>query len=206
MADNYLENKMEQYRSGRCAAKSVRAVRRGNMLSYSFPEYKILFVGEINDLTSRFACSLMEGGLHVAFIAGDTTDEDSAKQLRDSSGAMLLDSNCDLQELAFKWRGIDALIISGNPPAGFMDVFNTLPEIPTCLTGEKTVVIKITQTDRVLRIDTSRLNSGLNGTDGEAVVEESVDYNGMIKLLKWNLAPENRIFIGLKYKFLNFEQ
>lgn len=206
MADNYLENKMEQYRSGRCASKSVRAVRRGNMLNYSFPERKILFVGELNDLMSKFAGSLMEGGLRVAVLPEDSTDGDKARSLRDSAGAMILDRNCDLQELAFDWRGIDALIISGNAPDGFMDAFNTLPEIPTCLTGEKTVVIKITRTDREIHIETSLLNPGLNGTSGEAVVEERVDYNGIIKLLKWNLVPENRIFIGLKYKFLNLEQ
>ena len=77
MADNYLENRMEAYRSGRLAthnrtSASMRAPRRSNQLTITYPPMTVLIVAdESGGLVADTLSAFTSTGCRVAFTSPD---------------------------------------------------------------------------------------------------------------------------------------
>ncbi|MDY3858880.1 MAG: hypothetical protein SO006_08505 [Muribaculaceae bacterium] len=87
MADNYLERKMEEYRSG----KSKPAVRRrltpsgqkSGQITLPYPDVRVFVIGPDEKLIRAFA----DAGAHVSFCCDDTERHKTLRLLAEQTGA-----------------------------------------------------------------------------------------------------------------------
>lgn len=201
MADNYLENKMEEHRRGGGCRRSPNAARRSSLLNYPFPERKCLVTGYISPLIEEFTANIASGGLRVALFP-DAGSADKAGFLKEKYGVMLTDS-LDIEKLAYNWRGIDAVIVGGGFVEEIVGKLGKASENPKCLIRPGVSVIGISELESGIEIRTSFLDTGLNPASGTVTVSGPVCMKDSVKFLKWILAPENHCFTGTHYKFLN---
>lgn len=86
MADNFLENRMDEYRSGRLARKSrtttaMRSPHRPDSLVIRFDGMAVLILaGEIDELVSATVRKFADVGCRVAFTADDRAGGNSLSQ------------------------------------------------------------------------------------------------------------------------------
>ena len=89
MADNYLERRMEDLRSGRLAADTARMraktpARNPHRLSVVFPEMRILVADGLSDFGKALVKAFRSVGMKVAFCATDATE---GRRFAQESGA-----------------------------------------------------------------------------------------------------------------------
>ena len=132
MADNYLERKMEDLRSGktqkpgsrRTSAAVSAASRHPGDYTLSYPELRVFVCGDATSPLGRaIVAALREVGLKVAFSG---TDKQAGEEMARSLGAQFhpLADPTDNDRLALTaaytlrhWRSIDAVVAIGFRPA-----------------------------------------------------------------------------------------
>lgn len=86
MADNYLENRMEEYRSGRLAARSrstsaMRAPRRADALTLHYsPMPVVILADSLTSVVAETVCAFTAVGCRVAFTASDAKEGNAVAQ------------------------------------------------------------------------------------------------------------------------------
>lgn len=86
MADNYLENRMEEYRSGRLAVRSrtssaMRMPHRSDTLTLHYaPMPVVIIADDINPVVAETVGAFTSVGCRVAFTAGDAKEGNAMAQ------------------------------------------------------------------------------------------------------------------------------
>lgn len=117
MADNYLENRMEEYRAGKLAPKTRRVVHvqsEGDMV-LNFPELNALIIGGNHALISETVKHFRAVGARVALCH---SDKKSYNTLAQNYGCRYypFDENNEgcrmkvLDDLDERWGGLDTII------------------------------------------------------------------------------------------------
>lgn len=100
MADNYLENRMEEYRSGRLArhsrsTASMRSPRKDNQLVISYPSMTVLIISDVIDgFVSETVAAFCRVGCRVALL---TDDYKVGKEVAQSTGARYYPSSYSIR-------------------------------------------------------------------------------------------------------------
>lgn len=110
MADNYLENKMEEYRAGKRAAAAPRAAR--GMLDLRLSRARVLVAGDLAPVVEACARAFAAAGARTAAFGcpgrcGTARCYDAACAPADAVAALVHD-----------WLEIDVLVIAGSDVAG----------------------------------------------------------------------------------------
>lgn len=145
MADNYLERKMEDLRSGktqkpgsrRTSAAVSAASRHPGDYTLSYPELRVFVCGDATSPLGRaIVAALREVGVKVAFSG---TDKQAGEEMARSLGAQFhpLADPTDNDRLAITaaytlrhWRGIDAVVAIGFRPAFHTPSLRTITLLP----------------------------------------------------------------------------
>lgn len=130
MADNYLENRMEEYRSGRLASRSrtsvsMRAPRKNNQLTLTYPPMSVIvFALELDDFVAATVAALAGVGCKVAFTAQDAKESNLLAQ-RTGSRYYPGDKTVDyiIDDVTKRWTAPD-VVVSFVP---LMDLSGKLP-------------------------------------------------------------------------------
>ncbi|MCM1522609.1 MAG: hypothetical protein NC039_08165 [Muribaculaceae bacterium] len=120
MADNYLERRMEDYRSGRLAQKSKRTHSGGgkaqDTLTLRYPHMRVLVMDE-QEPDERLVALIKElrsVGLQVAFTADNPT---SGQRLSQDTGSRHYPSTIPpetiINDLTERWGGVDVVLTLG---------------------------------------------------------------------------------------------
>lgn len=112
MADNYLERKMEEYRSRGMAPKTV-SVRRKGTLTFNFPERRVLVIGENADACRDVVKEFSETGCRVAVIGNAFSCEDFGGA-RKYNGGETDELSASLKKLLDVWADIDIIVSVGD--------------------------------------------------------------------------------------------
>lgn len=86
MADNYLENRMEEYRSGRLASRSrttstMRAPRRADTLTLHYAPMTVAILADsLTPVVAETVCAFTAVGCRVAFTASDAKEGNAVAQ------------------------------------------------------------------------------------------------------------------------------
>lgn len=117
MADNYLENKMEEHRRGVQSAprRIFPSGNRPGHIDIAIPPLKLLIVGDATPLTEAIARSFIETGCKVA-VGG--VDSESTTLMTRRAGARFYplsrlsadEISAIMSDMVYHWHGIDILI------------------------------------------------------------------------------------------------
>lgn len=118
MADNYLENRMDDLRNGRLSQKLARpggSVLRKNYLQIPFPPRRVLVTGGANGIGRAIASAYIKAGCKVAVF---DIDKSSGESIAHDMGVRfyhldLCDTNAvssAFENLLTAWRDLDILI------------------------------------------------------------------------------------------------
>ncbi len=126
MADNYLERKMEELRSGKTGktpAASRHTVKR-NQLSYSFKTLRVLIIADGRKFLSQYIDVFRNTGGRVAIFS---TIPETDTDLPESHGCRyyaVSDGNMEspFQDLVKAWRDIDVVVL-----------LDAMPDVLRCL-------------------------------------------------------------------------
>lgn len=120
MADNYLENRMEEYRSGRLAARSrttpsMRSPRKNNGLVLSYgPMVTVMVADEVTPLLDAAVATFTAVGCRVAFTAGDAK---RGTELAQRTGARYYPSSVApssmTADVAARWGEVEVAVTFG---------------------------------------------------------------------------------------------
>jgi len=125
MADNYLERRMEDLRSGRLAADTARLrskapAKNPRRLSITFPEMRVLVTDGLSDSGKAIVKAFRSVGMKVAFCAPSSAEgslfaqQSGARFCPTQHGADTPESADDFREalagLEKAWGGIDLII------------------------------------------------------------------------------------------------
>lgn len=121
MADNYLEKRMADYRSGR-SALSVRKVSLGpsaGRFAVKIPSVRILAIGDIMGSLEKTVTLLSQCGCKVAFAAEGNVENQKFSQ---RTGTLLVPVAEDMsdaikeriyEEMSDRWGGVDVVLCVG---------------------------------------------------------------------------------------------
>ena len=136
MADNYLERKMEDLRSGktqkpgsrRTSAAVSAASRHPGDYTLSYPELRVFVCGDATSPLGRaIVAALREVGLKVAFSG---TDKQAGEEMARSLGAQFHPLADPTAYTLRHWRGIDAVVAIGFRPAFHTPSLRTITLLP----------------------------------------------------------------------------
>ena len=132
MADNYLEKRIEEYRSGRLAARSrtsasMRAPRRVNQLSLTYPPMTVIMIADtLDSLVTEAVAAFTAVGCKVAFTSTDTKGSTALAQ---RSGARFYPKNVYIgdifSDVTSRW-GVPEVVVSFHAATG---------RVPSCPTA-----------------------------------------------------------------------
>lgn len=119
MADNYLENRMEEYRSGRLASKSrttaaMRSPKRPDTLTLHYPPMTVVVIAaELTPVISETIRAFTGVGCRVAFTV---TDSKEGNTLAQQSGARFYPStfthDAIIADLTARWSAEPDLTVT----------------------------------------------------------------------------------------------
>lgn len=120
MADNYLENKMDEYRRG-AAAKTVKrhlspSGTRPGTVSLKIEPLRVLVTDVSDDYGAAIVRQLRDAGCRVAFVCGD---DKSGRALSQSTGSRYYPASLGgstVADLTAAWGDLDAVVITGAAP------------------------------------------------------------------------------------------
>ena len=134
MADNYLERRMEDLRSGRLAADTARMraktpARNPHRLSVVFPEMRILVADGLSDFGKALVKAFRSVGMKVAFCATDATE---GRRFAQESGARSCNAtrpDTVLADILKAWGGLDLIVkeYDGTKKASRTEAHDGLP-------------------------------------------------------------------------------
>lgn len=150
MADNYLERRMEEYRSGRLASKSrttpsMRSPRKNNELVLRYePMVTAMVADEVTPLFSATVAAFTAVGCRVAFTAGDVK---SSTELAQRTGARYYPPSVTpsdmMADVASRWGEVEvAVVFGGDTPLAelslsegvrVIDAASLETSIPSCM-------------------------------------------------------------------------
>lgn len=113
MADNYLEKKMEELRSGKLAVNNARSCAvRQNTISFPFRSLRVLIVGDNRHCLRQYADPFRSHECRIAVF--NTIPEDDT-DFNDNSGVRYYNIsaqsiNAAMADLIMAWRDIDVVI------------------------------------------------------------------------------------------------
>ncbi len=117
MADNYLEKRMEEYRSGRLASRSrtsasMRAPRKNNQLTLAYPSMTVvIFAGALDGIVDDTVAAFAAVGCRVAFTADDGA---SSARLAQRTGARFYPSAISaddiIADISARWSAPDVAL------------------------------------------------------------------------------------------------
>lgn len=125
MADNYLENKMDEYRRG-TAAKTVKwhlspSGTRPGTVSLKIEPLRVLVTDVSDDYGAAIVRQLRDAGCRVAFVCDD---DKSGRALSQSTGSRYYPASLGgsaVADLTAVWGGLDAVVITGSPMPAAVD-------------------------------------------------------------------------------------
>lgn len=109
MADNYLERKMDEYRS-RGAAVKPSAVRRKGILTFNFPERRVLVLGGNSQAGRNLVKEFAEAGCRVAVVDNGATDANMSARYYDVDLADRTAVADAVGRLLEAWTDVDVVI------------------------------------------------------------------------------------------------
>jgi hypothetical protein len=119
MADNYLEKKMEEYRSGVLSRPYARRVSltgsRPGTVSFKIDPLRVLVTDASDDVGRAVVTRLREAGCRVAFACAD---DKAGRALSQATGSRFYPESAArdaVADLKKAWGGIDVLLIFGQP-------------------------------------------------------------------------------------------
>lgn len=134
MADNYLERRMEDLRSGRLTADTARMrakapARNPHRLSVVFPEMRILVADGLSDFGKALVKAFRSVGMKVAFCATDATE---GRRFAQESGARSCNAarpDTVLADILKAWGGLDLIVkaYDGTKKASRTEAHDGLP-------------------------------------------------------------------------------
>lgn len=134
MADNYLERRMEDLRSGLLAADTARMraktpARNPHRLSVVFPEMRILVADGLSDFGKALVKAFRSVGMKVAFCATDATE---GRRFAQESGARSCNAtrpDTVLADILKAWGGLDLIVkeYDGTKKASRTEAHDGLP-------------------------------------------------------------------------------
>lgn len=116
MADNYLENKMEEYRSGKLSGRHRKLSSPQIRHSPSYPELKVFVAAEKADLRKAIVTEFRNAGCKVAFCDTDLKASAAFAQHNGSRFYPASDEEMSnpghfIQNAAKVWDGLDVVIL-----------------------------------------------------------------------------------------------
>lgn len=197
MADNYLEKKMEEHRSGRANRPAVRRTPTGakpGTISVKFPIRRVFVTGGANGIGRAIVKAFCDAGCRVAFCdidnkAGSVTAQATGSQFHpvDVTDAFALDA-C-VQRVIDAWGDIDVLI--NNVGIGkfvpltnsTIDDFDTVIATnlrPVFITSRRLAIHRQSQSEpntfgRIINICSTRYKQSEPGTEGYAASKGGID-------------------------------
>lgn len=105
MADNYLENKMEEHRARAAAPRTASAGSRKGVLSFRFPARRVLVTGGASGIGREIVKEFSEAGCRVAFF---DVDEAAGRETQRLLGARFY--HLDMADFDAIEKALDALI------------------------------------------------------------------------------------------------
>lgn len=124
MADNYLEKKMEEYRSGALSRPNVRrhspSGARPGTVSFKIDQLRVLVTDGSTNAAQAVIRKLRDAGCRVAFVSADDKAGRTLSQATGSRYYPAAAADGAMSDLREVWGGVDALIVVGSmrPPAG----------------------------------------------------------------------------------------
>jgi len=199
MADNYLENKMEEHRRNSGVGRQGSSLQRRHPLAYSLPERRIFVAGKVTPFMEQMLTTLAYDGMRIALYPGCENTE-AGESLRRNAGVRLFFQMPDICRLAYDWRGIDCLVFSGESNVIIKDSFIGALSQATCNIRQDMPVVSVVEQCGRLDIVTGTI-AGTPAAAGEIRSEAEVCQSNIIKLIKWIMSPENSCMLGAKFSF-----
>lgn len=193
MADNYLENKMEEHRKGGGLPKTGF---RKSPLSYAFPQRKFFVTGLLTPLAERFLTTLANDGMKIALLP-NPQDNLKAESLRQKTGIRVFPELPDLQDVAYKWRGIDVLAVFGEDCHDIVSRLRAV-SLPAMDLKESMAVLRIEESDAVVSLCCTK--GSIENATGIVKSSLAAEDAGIVKLIKWMLSPENEFLCGTEFE------
>ena len=189
MADNYLEKKMEELRSGRLgqsnpAARSVGG-RRSGVLQVAFPPRRVLVAGGCNGVGAAIARSYLKTGCKVAVFDNDRETGDILAQKEgirfyhiDLADAEAVENG--FTNLLSAWRDIDIIINASlrSPVKSLADLWcahRTKYPIPTEYGGRMIIL----SSDRQIINSSEIINSSMDTLSKFGISVNGITVNSM---------------------------
>lgn len=117
MADNYLERRMEDLRSGRIGAaarhRTGAPAKSRHTLSVTFPEMRILVADGLSDLGKAIIKAFRSVGMKVAFCAPEQHEGNLFAQESGARYCPVAEMAQALPGLEKAWGGIDLAVAAG---------------------------------------------------------------------------------------------
>ncbi len=121
MADNYLEKRMEELRSGKTASKAPHTGSIANTLQFAFPSKRILIINGFSAEGYHVAESFRRAGSRVSFMseADNERDESYIRKAGDAGYMICRAVSCEsltrtIKCILSQWRSIDIIIDFGS--------------------------------------------------------------------------------------------
>lgn len=197
MADNYLENRMEEHRLGRDGSRRIASARR-SPLSYVLPPRKIFVTGEITPFLVSLLTVLAEDGMNIAVMPSRQC-LCQAECLRDKTGVRVYPVLPDLRQVAFDWRGINILIINGEDEYGVESGLKALVPDTVCNIPQDMPVMILRSDESGMTVE-SRYLLHESTAAGQIEIISGYALSAAVKFVKWILSPENSVLTGSRFK------
>lgn len=121
MADNYLERRMDDYRSGRLASRShstpsMRAVKRPDTLTLTYPPLRVaVFAAGLTPVAGETVKALASAGCTIDFTSADTK---ASTELAQRTGARFypaatVSPDSMIEDIIARRDGIDVAVVFG---------------------------------------------------------------------------------------------
>lgn len=127
MADNYLENKMEQYRRGGAARETVR--RRGR---------RVVVAGDDARLVLAEAARYAAEGCRVAVLAAPEGTPASVRAYPEALGTAV-----SLRRILHDWHEVDLLVVAGRAEGVAAELASQRALIPEALRSPQFAIIEL---------------------------------------------------------------
>lgn len=118
MADNYLERRMEDLRSGRIGASARRhtamSAKNPHTLTVTFPEMRILVADGLSELGKAIVKAFRSVGMKVAFCAPEQREGNLFAQESGARYCPVAEMDQALPGLEKAWGGIDLWVVAGH--------------------------------------------------------------------------------------------
>ena len=152
MADNYLEKKMEEYRSGALSKPAARRLsptgERPGTVSFRIDQLRVLVTDASDDVGRAVVRKLRGAGCRVAFVSPDIKDGRTLSQATGSRFYPVPVAHDIMADITEAWGGLDALVVIGGdipsdiPTGGLrrIIILADTPSIPDIAAGDNLTV------------------------------------------------------------------